>query len=209
MIEGYLQPIIEHYTQGNFYKEAQRAKEEFFKHCGVVNEEDSFYEARMDLFIDWFLFDRPLEKEPFPPVKTYYRDHKEKFPQEKLPIYRGLANHLHSLFVLKKQKDGIAVIEDIVYEKPYQVSGATAPLGFLKNEIFEARIVPIGNEWWFAKGFCFHPKEANKFIKKEIEKAKLGPRSAIDQLILELAEMRLKYDRYNHIDPAKIYSREG
>src|SRR3990167_7245540 len=174
MIENYLQPVIEEYTRGNYFAEIQQAREEFFSKTGHVNEDAPFFESRMALFFDWYIFDRKLNNSQFTPIKHFYRKKRDKLIEENLLCYRGLANHIHSIFNLLKIKKKDVRITDMSTNKGYIVNPGLMRLSLSEGDIFEGRIVPIGKEWWFTTGFCFHPKEATKFILDEIKKARLG-----------------------------------
>lgn len=209
MIESYSQKVLEEYTQGKYFGEVQRAREEFFSKTGQINEDDKSFESRMTLFLDWYIFDRKLEREPLTPIKTYYRTNKNKFSKEDLKVYRGMANHIHSIFTINNSKGGFVQVEDIATKKIYAVNPGTMKLSISVGDMFEGRIIPVEKEWWFANGFCFHPQEAKKFILREIQKAKLGEQKDYKELIFNLSAMRLKLERYHHIEPEKIYLRNS
>ena len=108
-----LEPVILEFTTGDYYPEVYRAKEEFLERAGVVHEDDVEFEQRMNLFMDWYLFDRDL-----PGVD---------------------------------------------------------------------------------------PVEMGSFIMNEIKKIRFQEKSRHLKLILQLAQMKLKHQRYSHIDVKHIY----
>ena len=209
MIENYFQPVIEEFTQGKFFSEVQKAREEFFSKTGKINEDDKFFENRMSLFLDWYIFDRKMSGTPHTPMKTFYIRNKDKLSEENLKIYRGMANHIHSIFTITTFKGNFAQVLDLASQKTYLVNPGSISmrLSISIGDIFEGRIFPVDKEWWFTSGFCFHPKEVKKFILDEIKKSMLGELHEKKELILNLAGMRLKYERYHHIQPEKIYVR--
>lgn len=207
MIDNFIQPVIEEYTQGKYIEEIQEARNEFFSKTGQINEDDQFFESRMALFFDWYIFDRKLNGSQFTPIKDFYRKNKDIFSPENSLYYRGLANHIHSIFNLIKLNTENVQLTDLATRKNYNVNPGPIRLSLSLGDIFEGRIVPFGKEWWFTTGFCFHPKEVKKFILDEIKKARLGNNKTYQELILELAAMKLKFERYQHIGPEKIYAR--
>lgn len=209
MYEKYLEPIIEEFTTGTYYREVYDAKNEYFKKAGIVYEDDEDFDQRMNIFMDWYLFDRDLPGIDLPPTKYYHRKNKDRFSNEELNIYKDFCSTLHSIFRLKRKtlfkKSGL-VISDLFTNKTYTVVDSEVNRGFTKGDIFEARIIPFQGSFEFSKGFCFHPREMQSFILSEIKKVRFQDKNRKTKLILQLAAMKLKHHRFNHIDVKHIYT---
>ena len=208
MYQKYLEPIIEEFTTGEYYAEVYSAKQEYFEKAGVVYEDDSEFEHRMSIFMDWYLFDRDLPGVDLPPMKFYFRKNKESFNNEELNIYRDFCSTVHSIFRLKRHtffKKGL-VITDLFSNKSYTVTDAEINRGFARGDIFEARIIPFRGTYEFSRGFCFHPVEMESFISGEIKKVRFQDKSRQTKLILQLSSMKLKHLRFQHIDIHHIYT---
>jgi hypothetical protein len=102
MYQKYLEPIVEEFTTGEYYREVYNAKQEYFDKAGIVYEDDGEFEQRMCIFMDWYLFDRDLPGVDLPPIKYYFRKNKDRFTNEELNIYRDFCSTQHSLFRLKR-----------------------------------------------------------------------------------------------------------
>ncbi|MGK5089378.1 hypothetical protein WDW86_17645 [Bdellovibrionota bacterium FG-2] len=208
MYQKYLEPIIEEFTTGEYYREVYHAKQEYFDKAGIVYEEDSEFEQRMCIFMDWYLFDRDLPGVDLPPIKYYFRKNKDRFTSEELNIYRDFCSTIHSVFRLKRltwNKKGLVVF-DLFSEKTQTVVDAEINRGFDRGDIFEARIIPFKDGFEFSKGFCFHPNEMESFILGEIKKVRYQDKSRQTKLILQLSAMKLKHLRFHHIDVRHIYT---
>ena len=211
MYQKYLEPVIEEFTTGEYYREVYQAKQEYFDKAGVVYEDDLEFEQRMCIFMDWFLFDRDLPGVDLPPIKFYFRKNKDRFTNEELNIYRDFCSTIHSLFRLKRftwNKIGL-VVHDLFSNKSYTVVDSEINKGFTRGDIFEARIIPFKEGFEFSRGFCFHPVEMESFILGEIKKVRFQDKSRQTKLILQLASMKLKHLRFQHIDIKHIYSLES
>ena len=185
--------------------QVKRAKDEFFKFTGVVVENDPFFEDRMDLFLEWYLFTRPLDGHDISPAKFFYLEGENNFSTEEKKAYFGFTQILHSLFQLKKIKKKIFYLKDFFTQKSVSVS-VPHILTLSVGDIFEARIIPYKGTYYFGKGFCYHPPSAKDFILQRINKIKHLDETFKEKLLLDLAQMRLKHDRYPHIDLKHIYS---
>ncbi|MBI3542307.1 MAG: hypothetical protein HY075_03395 [Deltaproteobacteria bacterium] len=208
MYQKYLDPVIEMFTTGEYYKEVFQAKQEYFERAGVVYEDDGEFENRMCTFMDWYAFDRELPAIDLPPIKFYFRKNKDLFSSEELNIYKDFCNTIHSIFYLRKIKGGTIYLKDLFSKKNYEVKDTEINMGFVQGDIFEARLIPFKGVYEFSKGFCFHPVEMEKFILGEIKKVRYQDRSRQTKLILQLAAMKLKHMRYQHINIKHIYTFE-
>ena len=58
----------------------------------------------------------------------------------------------------------------------------------------------------FRSGFCFHPKEAYKFIESQMKKIREDDSAQRTKLLLKLGQMKNKQYRFPHIDVQYIYT---
>jgi len=206
-MQARLEPVIQEFTTGEYYPEIYKAKQEFFERAGVVYEDDAEFEQRMNLFMDWYLFDRDLPGVDLPPIRYYIRQHVPEFSKEEKETYENLSSSIHSLFLLKRFTlfGRNLVIQDLFSRKKYIVMDPRLKYAFSRGDIFEGRIFPSEGKWHFAQGFCFHPVEMRSFIVGEIKKIRFQDRSRHLKLILQLAQMKLKHQRFSHIDVKHVY----
>ena len=208
MYQKYLEPVIEEFSTGEYYREVYNAKLEYFEKAGVVFEDDPEFDQRMCLFMDWYIFDRDLPGVDLPPIKYYFRQNRDRFSNEELNIYKDFCSTIHSIFRLKRHTlfGANLVVEDLFSNKAYTVSDLEKNRAFTRGDIFEGRIVPFKGELEFSKGFCFHPTDMESFILSEIKKVRFQEKARQTKLILQLAAMKLKSERFNHIDIRHIYT---
>jgi hypothetical protein len=208
MYENYLNPVIEDFSTGEYYREVYNAKQEFFDKAGIVYEDDSEFEQRMTIFMNWYLFDRDLPKVDLPPIKYFVRLKKSEFSPDDLRIYQDLCQTVHSIFRMKRMSwnKKELIVQDLFSKKTYRVNELQISRGFSRGDIFEARIILFKDRYEFSKGFCFHPVEMESFILSEIKKVRYQERSRHTKLILQLASMKLKHLRFQHIDVKHIYT---
>src|ERR1700730_7397963 len=103
MLEEYqkcVDVITEAYTAGDYFREVYEAKKNYFEHLGVIAEDDPDFENQMDVFMGWYLFDRPLDKHELPPVFLYYRKNQPGFTPEEDVRFMALTLSKHSVFEL-------------------------------------------------------------------------------------------------------------
>ncbi len=211
MYQKYLEPIIEEFTTGEYYREVYNAKLEYFDKAGIVYEDDVEFEQRMCIFMDWYIFDRDLPGIDLPPIKYYFRKNKESFSSEELNIYRDFCSTIHSVFRLKRftwNRKGFVIL-DLFSNKKHTVTDTEITRGFARGDLFESRIIPFKNNFEFSRGFCFHPTDMQSFILGEVKKVRFQDKNRQTKLILQLAAMKLKHLRFPHIDVRHIYKFES
>ncbi|MEI6093565.1 MAG: hypothetical protein WCQ47_07805, partial [bacterium] len=74
----YFEKVVEEFSSGNYRLQIERAKGEFFSLSGVVHEDSRNYIERINLFLDWYVFDRSLDDDDLIPVVLFYDRHHEK-----------------------------------------------------------------------------------------------------------------------------------
>lgn len=205
-IDGYLNQILQRYSEGPYYDEVKRAKEEFFLRAGQVAEGSDKFETQMESFLDWYLFDRPLEKHDLCPVKLFVIQYGEKLDPEDRAIFDEISRSRHSLFELLKVKNNDVYIKDLFEGEKYIIEESEINEGFTKGDIFEGRLIPFRGRLVFGKSFVFHPRDCRSYINKSIKRIKYLDEKQRLRLIHHLASMRLKLDQYPHIDAVHIYT---
>jgi hypothetical protein len=198
--------VTNEYTAGDYFREVYDAKKSYFDNLGVISEDDSDFENQMDVFMGWYLFDRPLEKHDLPPIFLYYRKNQSRFTTAEDALYKALTLAKHSIFELAKQKGNALHLRDLSTGQTFEVQDVQFKAGFSKGDVFEARLVPEGKGFVFANGFCFHPKEAFKFIESQMKKIREDDGAQRTKLLLKLGQMKNKQHRFPHIDAQYIYT---
>lgn len=200
--------LIEEFSTGEFYRELFTAKQEYFMESGVVSEDDPDFENQMDIFMGWYLFDRPLQEHDLSPVKLYYRRNRDTLEPKALEKFYALTETVHSIFEMLKQKGDTLILREYCTRKKFEINDERYNLGFSKGDVFEARLIPNGKQFCFAAGFCFHPRESIRFIDSQIKKIRYQDLEQRNQLLLKLNQMKMKHLRYPHIDVSHIYTLE-
>jgi len=136
-----------------------------------------------------------------PVTKPYFSSDEEK------EVYYGFTQTLHSLYQLKKVRGENLVLLDLFTGKQVSVFEQKSMMSV--GDVFEARLIPYHEKYYFGKGFCFHPPQTKSFIAKCISKIKHLEEDFKNKLLLDFAQMKLKHDRYPHIDVKYIYSFEA
>ncbi len=200
--------LIVHYTSGDYQDDVADAKKEFFDDAGVVDEENIAFEMRMTQFLEWYLYTRNLIGLGMTPAqhavdaKDFKRDPSEQ------EDFKKLANTRHSLFEFTKIRGEDIYVKDLFTKKKIVIRNSPISIGFSRDEFFDARLIPDGEQFHFTKGFCFHPVEASEFILREIQKVQKSDVVMHESLMLRLLKMRYKFEQYRHLRLEYVYTND-
>jgi hypothetical protein len=201
--------ILSYFAGPDFQEEVRLAKSEFFDNAGSLDEKSDQFELRMSQFFDWYFFTRELRGFSQTPLDSVHMARPLRFDPEEQILNEAMKNHRHSLFEFVKIKGSAIVIKDLLRNEKLTVTDCPWTFDFDSDELFEARLIPLENNWLFTKGFCFHPREAKKYILSEVKRHRKDPDLDPEEMMLKLIKMRYKFERYRHVKISMIYSSES
>lgn len=204
-----IEKILSIFTGENFRDELQMAKREFFGGNGNLEEHTEQFEQKMSQFYDWYFFSRQLKGFGQTPLNSCHLVRELRFSDEELKRIETLKMFQHSLYEFLKVKNGDVFIRDLFADKKLVVKQSSWIYGFDEDQIFEARLIPVGDTYYFTRGFCFHPEPVKKYILSEIKRHRKDPDLDRDKFMLRLIKMRYKFEQYKHVKPELIYSNES
>ncbi len=208
--EELIDRLIVFFTGDRFRDDVAKAKKEFFDEAGVMDEENEAFEMRMTQFLEWYLFSRSLGGIGLTPAQYALQLEDFQMTADERPAFENLAVTRHSLFEFLKIRGEDIHIRDLFLDKKIIIHGSPIRIGFNRDEIFDARLIPNGEEFHFSRSFAFHPGGASKYVLSEIKKIKKNGEtlSARESFMLRLLKMRYKYEQYRHLALDYVYTNE-
>lgn len=199
-----LRHLQEYIGRAELAEEISRAKKGYFEQIGSPREGEAFLEMRLTSFIEWFIFDRKIDRKNMTPVALFLKERSEQLTDQEKELLESLRNSVHSLFKVKKKKDGKAVIRDLFSGKKYKnVEGL--PPSLSKGDVAEARIVPMpGGGFHFTDAYCYHPPRSHRFLVQELKRARKNG-DDLEGLLRQFMSMSSKWERYPRMKLAEIY----
>jgi hypothetical protein len=211
--ETMVERVIQHYTSPEYREDVSEAKNHFQEVAGSFDEAAADFEAKMAQFTDWYVFTRKLKRVGAAPVEYCLEDPKYKMTPSERPLYFCLRNSRHSLFEFVKVRGNDVYVRDLFTSFEYIIRNSKVTIGFQRDELFEARLIPYENEFVFSGSFCLHPRQVSKFITQEIRKVNRRPENEYaksrEELMSRLFKMKHKHEQYKHLDIHEIYSNES
>jgi hypothetical protein len=213
MFEEFIERIITFYTSKDFREDVSEGKNLFQETAGNFDEAAADFESKMAQFTDWYVFSRKLKRQGEAPAEFCLSDPKFKIIENERPLYFCLRNSRHSLYEFVKVKGEDVYIRDLFTEFEYIIRNSRITIGFNRDELFEARLIPYESDFIFSSSFCLHSPAVKRFIMKEIAKVNKKPEAehwkAREDLMARLFRMKHKHEQYRHLDIRDIYSNES
>ena len=207
-LRNVFEKILQEFGSGPYKPEIEKAKYEFFATSGSIHEDNINYLERMNLFLDWYIFDRKLDNDDLTPFAFFCEKNKASFTEEEKTFFEGTNNFVSSIFFIKSINKERAKVKDLFTGKVYKVSDNYVINLVNKGDIFQGRLIPLKDKNIFSRGFCFHPPETIGYIKSEIRKIKNMSHVYHTAFMSRLALMKLKTEEYSHVPVGNIYSEE-
>lgn len=185
-------------------KEIFVAKEEYFQKTGKLKDNDPEFDNRMNAFLLWYLFDRRPTDLIDSPISLYCNWLKKNQKEHEIPVILQQKEHIQSLFLHEKTKNGKYIIRDLFTDRKYALPENNFLIGFPKGTIFETRLFKIEGKYCFANYFIHHPLEVNGAIHKQIKliKAEISP---LKPFFIKLQSYYVKWKNYRSIHIDSIY----
>ncbi len=159
--------LIESITRDRY--DILEARKEYQKHSGEIYEDDKSYEARMGMFLEWFVFDRLLPGTQNTLLEKLLQGNGAGWAPHERRAYETFSGSVHGLFIPKKIKDTYVVVLNLFDNTKYTVKENQGKILFNKDDIFEGRLVPMGEDYFFSGCFCFHPDGAGRYIRDKVK----------------------------------------
>jgi hypothetical protein len=184
---------------------AESAKESYLELTGRTNEEDSTFERRMAVYLEYLLLEwKTPPPEDRTPLELFADACSGELAKEDHCLLATLSASHMSLFELLKKRDEEVLLGDLIYGGRWKVQPEGAMLGVEEGDVFQARLLELRGEVFFTQAFLHHPTEARHLAKKAIQELR---EKEVDPLSImgRLAKMHLKFDRYRRMNLLQIY----
>lgn len=201
-IKNLFEKLLVNYTSGDYYDTLLKAKEEYFLRIGPINEDGDDYEARMNAFNEWYIF----QFEPSANVGTFFEEY-AKGNQVAPEIFDSVRNINHSLFeYLGKSIKGDFIFKDILHKKKIVISHDEHVPAIMKNDLFLGRMINYKSSNYLMDGICLIPREVKEILKKEAKNIrKLKDPSLEIHFLFRIEYLKAKWLRFNHLPAIKIF----
>jgi hypothetical protein len=208
MVKESLEQLFEYVAKHIPSEQIMLAKNEYQKTTGGIYEDDKSYNTRMALFLEWYLLDQYALDAHHTILENILNDNPISWSENQLNIYKDISNNILALFEIRKVRENSVIVLDLFTDEKYQVDEEDSKLIFRKNDVFQGRIIPYQEKFYFSGNYCFHPSKSQRYIKSETKKIYLLQKSWTKELtklekdLLSFQKFQLKnnksIDKFNN-----------
>jgi hypothetical protein len=196
--------VLTFVARPEFRSEVLAGRTEYVRLTGEVFEEDRSFEYRVQAFLDWFIFDRPLAPSGEPPVRAYALE--SRLPHDVAERYRHLGRTVHGLFQIENVRPDFFDVHNFVTGARYKAARVEQVAGINKNDLFEGRLVPFEGAYHFSPAFLFYPAHLLARVKREISRQRRsGEVTGAQELLFTLSRMAGRAEHYRNVELDAIY----
>ena len=145
------------------------AKKEYQKTTGKIYEDDKSYNTRMALFLEWYLLDYYEPGTHRSILENIIEDNSSSWTLDRREACKDISNNIQALFEIKKVRDNSVTVLDLFSDEKYLVEEEDSKLVFRKNDIFQGRIFPHQDKYFFFR-ILLLPSQQNTTIYKRRSK---------------------------------------
>jgi hypothetical protein len=210
-VDEFIEDVVAWTEKKYGHEEVISAREEFFWKTGKVFDDDPFFHERMTFFLDFFVLLRPIaqlmqsdpELTPFVAYKTIHTPGDTE--SRKSAPMTGI---VYSLFEINKASDHELVVQDCFTKTRHKVKsrGDQKFRGVNRKSLFQGCLYTHKDSTTISLGCVFHPREANRTLKKLVKRALKNQPVDIAKTLAEFAKINLKSLRHPHVDPKRIFA---
>lgn len=202
IIQAEVDKILETYSEGFRYEEIKKAMDIFIIKTGKMDEESEEYEARMNSFNDWFVFNYRKE-DGSRIIENHFKKNNDNEEMK-----AALLSTKYSLFLFHKinfRKQ--VIIKDVLHSEKFTLATDNGILALVENDLFLGRFVTYKEKNYLLNGICTLPREVLSPLKKESKKIrKLNNQFEEESFLLNLERLKAKSIQYGHIESHKIFT---
>ena len=185
------------------------ARKLHFDRVGEPHEEDRSYEVRQNAMIDFYLYDWRPEGAAPTMLERFLEAEGSALAAPDLAACRELGRNVHTLFEVRRVKDGLVRLRDVFTGKDHDVTERRHVAGLSKGDLIEARLLPHDGKLFFSGAFLYHPPEARKPVLAEVKRLKKsagrGRSPDVKAFLAVLSRMAFKLERYRNVRLESIY----
>ncbi len=179
------------------------ARADHFARCGEVFEDDRSFDVRMQAFLDWLVFDRPLKPFDDPPARLFVATLTDKDERQR---FRLLSRTVHGLFEVVENGAESLAVQNLLTAAEYEVPVEGPLAGLHEGDLFEGRLVPFDGRLHFSNAFLFHPPEARRRVLREVDRQRREEAEAgVQNVLWTLARMASRLEHYRNVPLEVVY----
>ena len=168
---------------------------------GQVRQDEELWEPWTQAFLEWFAFEWEGAERSGPPARRVLAAETD---ERRAAALRAWLRSQRALVSLGRQRGGRIRVRDILRGGVFDVDEPRALHGVDAGDVAEVRLIGFEGHVRFGRTFLFHPTGTAEAIEERVGQLRAQSRAPEDVLD-HIAAVRVRTDRYRHVDPVRLY----
>lgn len=177
------------------------ARELYEERRGRVRQDEELWEPWTQAFLEWFAFEWGGPDGGGPPARQALAGEEDT---RRAAALRAWLRSQRALVAIGQQRPGRVRVRDLCRGALFDVSEPRALLGVETGDVVEVRLIGFEGQVRFGRTFLYHPTGTSEAIEERVAQLREQGRTTED-ILDHCAHLRLRTDRYRHVDPVRLY----
>jgi len=198
---GVMDRLMASFTSEELVPEVSRAREQYEIRRGLVREDEELWELWSQIFVEWFALEWTGGEDARPPAARMLertRDDKDAV------TLRAWLRSQRALCEILAMRPGVVRVRDLLRGGMFEVAENRSLHGVEVGDIAEVRLVGFDGRVRFGRTFLFHPSGTRAVIEEQVAQ-RLAQKMSPEEILDHCAQLRLRTERYRHVDPVRVY----
>jgi hypothetical protein len=198
---GVMDRLMATFTSEELVPEVTLAREQYEARRGLVREDEELWELWSQIFVEWFALEWTGGGDPRPPAMRML----ERAPEGKDAVtLRAWLRSQRALCEILAMRSGAVRVRDLLRGGMFEVAENRSLHGVDVGDIAEVRLVGFDGRVRFGRTFLFHPSGTRAVIEEQVAQ-RLAQKMSPEDILDHCAQLRLRTERYRHVDPVRVY----
>jgi hypothetical protein len=175
------------------------ARERYEERRGRVRQDEELWEPWTQAFLECFAFE--WEGAGGPPGARALAG--ESDPRRAAALRAWLRSQ-RALVVIGRHQPGRVPARDLCRGAQFEVSEPRSLHGVEPGDVVEVRLIGFEGQVRFGRTFLYHPTGTAAAIEERVVQLR-GQGRSTEEILDHVAALRLRTERYRHVDPVRLY----
>ena len=202
---GVMDRLMASFTSEELVPEVSRARAEYEARRGLVREDEELWELWSQIFVEWFALEWTGGDDDRPPAARMLA----RTPDGKdADTLRAWLRSQRALCEILAMRPGAVRVRDLLRGGLFEVTEKRSLHGVEVGDVAEVRLIGFDGRVRFGRTFLFHPSGARAAIEEQVAQ-RLAQGLSPEEILDHCAQLRLRTERYRHVDPVRVYRAAG
>jgi hypothetical protein len=198
---GVMDRLMASFTSEQLVPEVSRAREQYETRRGLVREDEELWDLWSQIFVEWFALEWTGGEDARPPAARMLARTSE---DKDAVTLRAWLRSQRALCEILTMRPGVVRVRDLLRGGLFEVSEKRSLHGVDTGDIAEVRLIGFDGRVRFGRTFLFHPSGTRAVIEEQVAQ-RLAQGLSPEDILNHCAQLRLRTERYRHVDPVRVY----